>query len=150
MDRTSKESRANIMKSFADRIDKIYQGKRYRKVVMFAEGTTTNNQGLIDFKKGAFVLKKPLKLTGIKYESNMANYIVHTNLIDGIICSCLCYYTKTRVIDLDYLVYPKNESMSWEEFAEEVKTLMCNEFGFKNFKGNFKEKLEFEQRMESK
>lgn len=38
--------------------------------------------------------------------------------------------------ELDCLIEPACE-MSWQQYAEEVRTLMCNEFGFEKGKGDF-------------
>jgi len=34
---------------------------------LFPEGTTTNGSAILEFKKGAFVHLKPVKLLGLKY-----------------------------------------------------------------------------------
>ena len=39
-------------------------------MIIFAEGTTTNGQGLINFKKGAFVTGGPIKLFALKYDTS--------------------------------------------------------------------------------
>ena len=50
------------------------------------EGTTTNGKGLANFKKGAFILNKPLWLYSIKYESNSGNGFTIINLFNHILC----------------------------------------------------------------
>ena len=38
--------------------------------------------------------------------------------------------------ELDCLIEPARE-MTWQEYSEEVRTLMCNEFGFEKGNGNY-------------
>jgi hypothetical protein len=42
-------------------------------LLLFAEGTTTNGDGVIDFKKGAFILNRPVCLVGLKYNGSFGN-----------------------------------------------------------------------------
>ena len=41
--------------------------------MIYAEGTTTNGEGIIDLKKGAFILKRPITVSGLKYSSSYGN-----------------------------------------------------------------------------
>jgi len=43
------------------------------KLLIFSEGTTTNGEGIIDFKKGAFILNWPITLIGVKYNGSFGN-----------------------------------------------------------------------------
>lgn len=43
------------------------------KILIFAEGTTTNGDGIIDLKKGAFILNRPITVSCLKYNSSFGN-----------------------------------------------------------------------------
>lgn len=47
--------------------------RRYPPILIFPEGTTTNGQCLIDFKRGAFVPGVPVKPVVLKYPSHHYN-----------------------------------------------------------------------------
>ena len=50
------------------------------KLLIFAEGTTTNGLGVIDFKKGAFILYWPVTLVCLKYKGSFGNGFTLFNL----------------------------------------------------------------------
>ena len=50
------------------------------KLLIFSEGTTTNGEGIIDFKKGAFILNRPITLIGVKYNGSFGNGFTLFNL----------------------------------------------------------------------
>jgi hypothetical protein len=50
------------------------------KLLIFSEGTTTNGDGVIDFKKGAFILSRPISLLGLKYKGSFGNGFTLFNL----------------------------------------------------------------------
>lgn len=39
---------------------------------MFAEGSTSNGKGLMDFKKGCFIMDTPLIVKGLKYSGRVS------------------------------------------------------------------------------
>ena len=96
---------------------------------LFAEGTTTNGQGLLPFKKGAFVCEGPIRLYALKYKG-MVNpcftLIDFFTLLIGLLCNL---HTELTILKSDVCIY-KKDGITWEEYAEEVRILMCNEFGF--------------------
>jgi hypothetical protein len=50
------------------------------KLLIFSEGTTTNGDGVIDFKKGAFILNRPISLLGLRYKGSFGNGFTLFNL----------------------------------------------------------------------
>ncbi len=145
IDRISKESRANTIKLLKERVELIQNKRNYRKLVIYVEGTTSNGKGLLDFKKGAFVLDTPLFVEGLKYKGRISNAYAISTFPDNSIGICLNFYNSLTIYTLDQLVYKKKKEMSWEEYSHEVRMLMCNEFGFKDFGGDYKDSQEFEK-----
>ena len=111
------------------------------------EGTTTNGEGLIPFKKGAFDIGASIKMSIIQYESNG----FHPNfnfmpIIDFLLLSALQWKIKTTMTEIDGNFIPKKFT-NWQEFAEESRKLMSKTMGLKIIKGNYKDYFEFEKKV---
>ena len=68
------------------------------------------------------------------------------NLIENFFSICFNFRNKCTRYDLDCLIEPACE-MTIEEYAEEVRTMMCKEFNFKKGKGSFSEKAKFFEKL---
>ncbi len=113
-------------------------------MVIYSEGTTTNNKGIVRFSKGAFVLNTPLRIEALKYKGRICNAYILGRMIDNIIGICLNLTNSITYYTIDGLIEPK-KPMEWEEYSLEVKRLMCEEFGFENYLGSLKTIREFEK-----
>lgn len=92
--------------------------------MIFAEGTTTNGEGLIPFKKGPFVSGGPIKLCALKYTGKFhPSYLLMKSIpiALGILTNLTMSYT---LIEGDAPIY-RQEGVSWEVYSEEVRSLMC-------------------------
>lgn len=56
----SEEDKQKALDAIVDRQKVVEQNKKFAKLLVFAEGGTTNNKGLIRFKKGPFVAEKTI------------------------------------------------------------------------------------------
>ena len=61
VERDNEESRKKSFEKLMKRQNEFYEGKNFYKLLIFPEGTTTNNRYLRSFKKGAFAALLPLK-----------------------------------------------------------------------------------------
>ena len=61
VDRSNEQSRKNSFEKILERQKNFYNGKNFNKLLVFPEGTTTNNRYVTTFKKGVFVLLLPIK-----------------------------------------------------------------------------------------
>lgn len=61
------------------------------------------------------------------------------SIFESIMGICLNWRNKVTFLELDSLIEPAYE-MPWEEYSEEVRKLMCNEFGFEYGLGNFNDR----------
>ena len=65
--RNDQESRKMALKKIKERSNLIEKFETMPSLNIFPEGSTTNNSGLLTFKKGAFIDKKPLKIVCFKF-----------------------------------------------------------------------------------
>ena len=146
VNRREESSRKKLIADLHERVSNIKDKKIYNKLVIFPEGTTSNNHGLLNFKKGAFMLKSNLRIIGLKYGKRricvQQNSISMLDNILGIFCNL---YNELEVFEIDGAIGAK-EGVKDEEFMNEVRKMMCQEFGFKDTGGSYREKVEFEKK----
>lgn len=108
-------------------------------MVIYPEGLTSSCEKVNKFQRGSFQLKYPLKIEGLKYKGTIENSVCMMTIIEGFMAICLNFKNSFTHQELDSLIEPACE-MTWEEYAEEVRTLMCQEFGYTKGNGNFMDK----------
>lgn len=69
--------------------------------------------------------------------------------IESFVGICFNFSNKCTFYELDSLIEPNCE-MTWEEYAEEVRTLMCDEFGFNKGNGSQRDKWELYNKLTGK
>lgn len=84
--RDSKDSRIQILEDLKRRAVESQKNPNMNNLVVFSEGTTTNGEGIVSLKKGAFVLDSPLKLQALKYEGNIHPGFVLIETLPLFIC----------------------------------------------------------------
>lgn len=143
INRLEKNSKIAVLKQIEERVNLIDAGKKYNPIMIFPEGSTSNGKGIINFKKGAFVSLKPIKVYAMKYTSRFNPCLNLMNEFDVLVGTCLQFYNGLTVYDFKYPIGPEKD-IGAEEFAENIKLLMCDEFGFQDFHNTFEEKMDFE------
>ena len=95
VDREDKKNRDNCMNKLIKRQKEFYEGKNFYKIVIFPEGTSTNNKYLTHFKKGAFYSLLPLKPMIIKISFDGPCHLCAgvTHLFFHVMRS-FCYFTN--------------------------------------------------------
>lgn len=136
INRDEAKDRFAVLNKLQERVQNIRAGKNFSKMVIFPEGTTTNGECLISFKKGAFVLNTPLKVVVLKYRGRMSPALNMMGTIDNLLSLLFQLYTNLDVFEVEGLIEPKSE-MPWEEYAEEVRSLMASEFKLEKIDGDF-------------
>lgn len=129
------------MELLKNRVEKMNQNQKYNHLVIFAEGGTTAADKIIKFKRGIFSLNYPIKVEGLKHEGRIENSMSMMKTLESFTGLLLNIHNQTTHYELDSLIEPAYD-MPWEEYAEEVRTLMCNEFGFKKGNGTHRDKWE--------
>lgn len=114
--------------------------------MIFAEGMASRNDGIQDFKRGAFDLGVPVKLCKVTYKYDFfdpsLNFIT---MLDNLFLFFCQYRHRIEYTQIKGCFYPKNFT-SWNEFAKETKLLMCLELDLNDFKGGYKDMIEFEKK----
>jgi len=113
--------------------------------VIFAEGVATNGEGLIPFKRGAFNNNNPVKCIQLKYTSGGFNlHLVLMGIFDSVMLMFLQFKTSLECYELEGCYYPK-QFTNWQDYAQETRKLMAQEFDLKILPGTFKEKIQMEK-----
>lgn len=146
VDRENSKEREKTMNQLNERIKKMSQNQRYNHLVIFGEGVTTVSNKIIKFKRGIFSLNYPIKIEGLRYQGRIDNTLCMMRTIQAFVAVCCNFQNEFTHYELDSLIEPAHD-MPWEEYAEEVRDLMCNEFGFEKAEGRQRDKGELYQKL---
>jgi 1-acyl-sn-glycerol-3-phosphate acyltransferase len=145
VERESKDNRSDAIDKLSQRIKDIQAGKNHSSILLFPEGTTSSGNFITSFKKGAFIHKAPLKVTGVKYFGNMNVALNMMNELEAMMAMIFQWNKSMTYFEIDGLVAPAKE-MEWEEYAKDVKKMMCQEFGYRSSESTYRAKKEFEMK----
>jgi len=151
--RENKDERDKIIDLIKQRVQLAEEGK-VNPMVIFPEGTTANGRGLMKFKKGPFALEKPLLLYSIFYNSDFLPCLNLMPVPVSLFITFSLFVNKATFFKFDEAIDPywilkkhgkePGQEGNWEIIADEVKKLMCFAFDFEQDELSFKEKSEFE------
>lgn len=140
--RESKSDRGAALQGIFDRLEALKNGGTFNQLLVFPEGTTTNNKYVIGFKKGAFV-GESVKVFGLKYSGPISISIASISEIDTIIAALLNLKIQIEWFEIEGVVENSN-GLEPELFAEEVRKIYVKEFGFEPSDNNFRDREKFE------
>jgi len=102
--------------------------ERYKQIIMFPEGTTTNGTAIIKFKPGAFIPGVPLQAVVISYPNIYSDLTWAPNVpLISTIFQLLCQFTN--YMDITYLpIYTPNdqEKQNIQLFMNNVRAMMAD------------------------
>lgn len=141
VERLNESSRKESIDYIMLRQQKFYDGQVFNKIVVFPEGTTSNNEYIVKFKRGVFRCLLPLKPIIIHVDKTAPFHLCSnvTNLFFHVMRSFTClknrlFYAELPIIKpTDYMFekYAHFGKEKWEIFLNVVKH-MYSEMG--NFK----------------
>ena len=142
VDRGDKTNRNDCIDQLTKRQKEFYEGKNYYKLVIFPEGTSTNNRYLTKFKKGAFYSLLPLKPMIIKISFDGPCHLCCgvTHLFFHVMRS-FCYFTnKLYYIELPIITPTEYMFEHYKDLGKEKWEIYKNVV-YKMYLelGNFKE-----------
>jgi lysophosphatidylcholine acyltransferase/lyso-PAF acetyltransferase len=142
--RTGKDA---VMGQLIERIKSFYTSQSCAPLLIFPEGTTTNGEYLISFKKGAFLNFTPLKMYGIKYLNKNFNPSLDVLGTGSVVLLSMChFYNPVTLVDFGifnpaYLNLKDEED--WAIYAETVKNIMLKGLNLASSETGFSEKTEY-------
>jgi lysophosphatidylcholine acyltransferase/lyso-PAF acetyltransferase len=118
-------------------------------VLLYPEGTTSNGEYLISFKKGAFANLTPIKLYALKYtKKNFSPALDTLGTLKSFFFIILQFYNSVTVYDLG-TYYPDQLNLKseddWEIYAKKVKEIMLKTLEVKSSEMGFADMREYEK-----
>ena len=148
--RENKEDRAKIFTQLEERQKGFYEGTNLSPLMLFPEGTTTNGQYILKFKRGAFYALLPIKPQIILLDKNL-NYSVGIGVSSAPFnyfrslayfgCNVnLCELPVIKPTEYMWEHYSDLGNEKWEIYAEVTRKIMCEIGGLtpsdKTFRNN--------------
>eukprot|EP01117_Protostelium_nocturnum_P011921 TRINITY_DN4356_c0_g1_i3.p1 TRINITY_DN4356_c0_g1~~TRINITY_DN4356_c0_g1_i3.p1 ORF type:complete len:557 (+),score=121.33 TRINITY_DN4356_c0_g1_i3:487-2157(+) len=132
VDRSSKNSRENTLEAIATVAKRSYTNEFDRQVLIFPEGTTTNGNGVIAFKAGAFHPGLPVQPIALKYPHGHFNpaWVPAGPGLRGLILRMLCQFSNS--VEIHFLdVYEPNEKEKKDPilYGKNVRARIARELG---------------------
>ena len=153
VDRSSKDSKDNILDIIMDRQNKYYTGKPSTPFMIFPEGTTNSGRHLLPFKKGAFNALLPLKPTIIlpNLYPNFHLAVGSSDVGCNYLRSLSNLYNKVEYYELpvlkpnDYMYqnFGNLGKEKWEIYAEVAREIMCKLGGFEKHEFGIKDSFRY-------
>ena len=141
VERLSESSRKESFEDVMKRQKDFYEGKILNKIIVFPEGTTSNNRYIVKFKRGVFRCLLPLKPILIHIEQNSPFHLCSnvTNLFFHVMRSFTClknklYYCELPIIEPTKYMYDNYKDFGkekWEIYSNVVKNMYAEMGKFK-------------------
>lgn len=146
-----RESRANkdlILKKIGERCKFFKTVNGFPQLLIFPEGTNTNGNSLISFKRGAFHDREPLQIICLEYPFSQFNLMIDDFGIGFNILVGLCVFQHKLKVHVFDVFDPKylqlqNQEDDWEKIAETVRDIMAKCLKAKKYSYGYRDSLEF-------
>lgn len=145
IDRFSTEGRESALKAIQERVDEIKEGKNTSPLLIFPEGTPSNGDYVLPFKRGAFMPLCPIRIKAGRYGGTLNLSYLMLNTLKSLLLIFSCWDCSLELLDVVDVVSPK-PGLTHEEYAAEVRRIYVEELGFKEANISFREKIEFESK----
>ncbi len=150
VDRDNKNTLCDTLGQVIQKQKDISSKNDLSKFMIFPEGTTSNNTGIIDFKRGAFAAELPVKPYVIKFETQKKISLA-MDVIEMLYHLFMIVCVPVHFVEvIEMPVFVPNENLfkdpnkeRWLQYAEAVKDAMCEASGLKKLSGSYKEKKEY-------
>jgi len=135
--RESRDNKEGVMTQIKERIDLYKQDPHTTpQLIIFPEGTTSNGEYLISFKKGAFMHLTPVKIYAVKYTNpNYSPAFDSLGIAKSFLFALLQFRNSITVYDLgvfDPTYLNLKSEDDWPIYAEKVKSIMLKALGAKS------------------
>ncbi|CAD8142322.1 unnamed protein product [Paramecium octaurelia] len=154
VDRESEESRHQCVADLSERVRQINQGQLFPPVIIFPEGTTTNGECLIPFKRGAFDPLLPVKICCLKYSKRRFHPVMDVIGIGYMTLFSLNQFAnEVEIIEFEGLFDPTYlnlqqypEEKRWEIYANACRQLMAQALGIKLIEATYRDGVEYQMK----
>ena len=141
VERLSESSRKESFDVLMQRQKNFYEGKTVSKILVFPEGTTSNNRYMVKFKRGVFRCLLPLKPIIVHIDKNAPFHLCSnvTNLFFHVMRCFTClkntlYYCELPIIKPTQFMYDNFSHFgkeNWDIYANVVKNMYAEMGNFK-------------------
>lgn len=152
--RSTKQDRDNFVKALSDRIEKSMKGL-LPPVFLFPEGTTTNGEAFLTFKRGAFLHKYPLKMFCLDYQGKFRNSFTNIHPLVSLLISLGQFDSRLVIHEIEEPLDPLwiaekrgvdiNDAEFWRHFADEARDIMSWVSNNQLTNEGFRDLLKFEK-----
>eukprot|EP01017_Pseudomicrothorax_dubius_P034851 TRINITY_DN4820_c0_g2_i1.p1 TRINITY_DN4820_c0_g2~~TRINITY_DN4820_c0_g2_i1.p1 ORF type:complete len:361 (-),score=65.45 TRINITY_DN4820_c0_g2_i1:161-1243(-) len=143
VDRDNSDERNALLDELNQRISDIRTNPLAKPLILFPEGTTTNGQALISFKKGAFAPLVPVSIYCLKYESMISPSLDSIGDLYAVILPLLQFSNKLTLFQLG-TYYPDHLKLKgeddWERYAQAIKNIMLKTLQIQDSSLGYREK----------
>jgi lysophosphatidylcholine acyltransferase/lyso-PAF acetyltransferase len=152
VDRDNKEARDGIMGLIENRVQNIKNGKQLPQLMIFPEGTTTNGQYIISFKKGAFATLAPVDIRCVKYTNPRFSPAIDIMGMGVAFLGTMCQlYNGVTMYEFDTF-YPdylnlKDGEEEWKTYADIVRNTMASVLKCKTSELGFRDGMIYEKEL---
>ena len=141
-----------VLEQVKERQQACLEGKAYR-IAIFPEGASTNNLGLLQFKKGAFASLLPVQPYILKYKTGRCS-VSHgdgTNAFVWLIMIPQAVWWSVEMFEMP--VFEPNEYFwqnhlqpgeeKWQAYARVVRDIMADQGGLEKLETTMEDKFEY-------
>jgi len=148
VERENKDARGGIVTALKDRIENFEKNPAtVPQVLIYPEGTTSNGEYILSFKKGAFANLTPVKIYGLQYTKESYSPAFDSLAIGrSFLFTLLQLYNSVTIHDMgvydpEHLNLKSEED--WTVYAKKVKDIMVNAMGYKQCEMGFADKTAY-------
>lgn len=146
VEREQRSDRSQTIQALKSRSEEMKRRPQEYLLHVFPEGTTTNGKYVLKFKPGAFLMKLPLKLFSLSYQSAFdpaMNLVSDLDNIIGILSQPVMHLHCEEVVGL---ISPQ-PGVELNEFITAVESVYFHEFGLNCTGRCFTDKKQFEKQI---
>ncbi|CAD8173929.1 unnamed protein product [Paramecium pentaurelia] len=152
VERENANNRKQVMLDILNRVNLINQGHLFPPVLIFPEGTTSNGNYILSFKKGAFEPLQPIKICCLKYSPRRFSVAMDCiGIYATTLLSLVQWKNELEIIEFEGLYDPTYlkleqypEEKRWEIYADKVKDIMSKCLGLEKSNSGFREEHDYE------
>lgn len=116
VDRGDEDKKDDTLIKIRERCDAVEKGER-SSLLIFPEGTISNNQQIITFKKGAFDPLARIKIVGLKYHSK---YNMGMDNM-GQLCHMLLFFSTYPKLEMHVIHDVRPRSQDPKDYADQCR-----------------------------